>query len=121
MCLTFITKQQKNKREFSDSGVKKLFVISLVGDVPETFNNVTKIWKLLRLNDMSEFSGKITIATDLKLAGIMSHSATHPCTWCDIEKTNLQQKGQQRTISNITSNFIEWKKKVQDLQKQKNI
>lgn len=49
------------------------------------------IWNILNLNEVIEkFDTQISIATDLKLAnilaGLMSHSSSHPCSWSVIFK-----------------------------------
>ena len=103
----------KNKtglsKKFKDSGVKKVFLIAVAPDVPENYVNVKKIWINLGLHKLDR---KFTIATDLKLCnillGLMSHSSTHPCCWCDIKKGELKRKGKQRTISNLNSLFWEF-------------
>lgn len=77
-------------KRFKDSGVNKLFIIALT-QCSENYNNVSLLWSELNIND---FLG--TIATDLKLAniisGIMSHSSSFPCTWCYAKKMNLKKK-----------------------------
>ena len=35
----------------------------------------------------------------------MSHSSSHPCTWCDVSKENLKVKGKSRTISSLMNLF----------------
>lgn len=71
--------------EFQDSKVKKLFIIGLAQSVQENYHNVFLLWRAIHIN---EFDG--TIATDLKLAnilsGLMSHSSQNPCTWCEAQK-----------------------------------
>lgn len=94
-------------KRFKDSGVKKIFIIGLVQSLQENYENVTKLWSALNLNN---FSG--TIATDLKLAnilaGIMSHSSLYPCTWCYAVKDKLDETGPVRTIKNVTDNYLNW-------------
>ena len=55
------------------------------------------LWSLLGIN---EFKG--TVATDLKLAnmltGIMSHASSFPCTWCTALKDKLNVCGVYRTL-----------------------
>lgn len=38
----------------------------------------------------------------------MPHSSAHPCTWCDINKGDLENAGTLRTISNITNKYNKW-------------
>jgi len=41
------------------------------------------------------------------LLGLMSHSSTHPCSWCRAHRDNLKSNGDPRTLGNITEQF--WK------------
>ena len=74
-----------------------MFVIGLVADVPENYVNVKRLWL------------RYTVATVLKLCnilvGMMSHSSSHPCCWCDTHKSNLKNKGNQRTITSLMALF----------------
>lgn len=38
--------------KFSDSGVKKLFILAIVADVQENYNNVSMLWQILKLSDL---------------------------------------------------------------------
>lgn len=93
-------------KKIKDSGVKKVFLIGAVPDVPENYANVKQLWIKLGLQQLNR---KFTIATDLKLCnillGLMSHSSSHPCCWCDIKKGELRRKGKQRTIANLNSMY----------------
>ena len=94
-------------KKFKDSGVKKVFLIATVPDVPENYQNVKKLWLNLGLQNLDR---RFTIATDLKLRnillGMMSHSSCHPCCWCDVEKSDLWKKGTKRTIASL--NILFW-------------
>lgn len=94
-------------KKFSDSGVKKLFILALAQSTQENYENVLQLWSAININN---FDG--TIATDLKLAnimtGIMSHSSMHPCTWCVANKNNLSERGPFRTIGNVVQNCNDW-------------
>ena len=82
-------------KRFKDSGVKKIFLLGLVPHTQENYENLSKLWSLLKISEM-----KGTIATDLKIAniltGLMSHSSLHPCTWCTASQ-HLDQVGEYRT------------------------
>lgn len=113
ICITFITQSistQHNK--FADSSVKKLLIIGIVADVPETYSNILQMWNVLKLNNLQKYYYNITFATDLKLAniltGLMSHTSAHPCKWCDVNKLNINQAGEHRTIANIVSKYNDW-------------
>ena len=76
---------------FKDSGVKKVVVIGIVPDIQENYLNVKRLWLETRLDSLTR---AYTIATDLKLCnvllGLMSHSSSHPCCWCDINKKQFE-------------------------------
>ena len=42
--------------------------------------------------------------------GLMSHSSSHPCAWCDVSKENLTKNlsGTLRTFGNISELFWSW-------------
>ena len=65
-----------------------------------------RLWLETRLDSLTR---AYTIATDLKLCnvllGLMSHSSSHPCCWCDVNKNNLNHKGVSRNIDNLLSLF----------------
>ena len=85
---------------FSDSGVKKLFIIALVGNVQENFENVGLLLRSLKLEKL----GPYTMAVDLKLAnilaGISSHASSFPCCWCEA-RAPTYEKAQLRTLGRI--------------------
>lgn len=104
--------QIKIKNNFLDSGVKKLFIIGLT-NIEESYRNIRKLWNLLNLNVFCEKHGdRLTITANLKLAnilyGLMAHSSTHPCTWCNISKNKLHEKGLLRTVWNICEQHKKW-------------
>ena len=72
------------------TSVNKLIVIALAPDIPENYENVSKLWSCLHLNSLFNEKENVRIAADLKLCniiiGLMSHSCQHPCTWCDIAR-----------------------------------
>ena len=114
VCLSVSSTESNSNLLRKDTGVKKVFLIGIVPDIPENHANVLKMWHQVQLigpNACTSMSSKI-IATDLKLAnillGLMSHGATHPCTWCDAHKSSLQQKGILRTLGNISDKFWLW-------------
>ena len=90
-------------KKFKDSGVKKVFLIGITPNVPENYINMKKLWMEIGLHRLNR---NFTIATDLKLCnillGLMSHSSMHPCCWCDVDKYNLDKKGQQRTFDSLS-------------------
>lgn len=93
------------QKKLKDTSVKKLFILAIVQDLQENYHNVLTLWTLLQLT-----SSLYTFAImDLKLAnimiGLMSHSCAHPCTWCNISKDRLDQKGELHTLGKIRTMF----------------
>lgn len=124
VCLTLHNiheKEERNRRHcYSDgigsnkkldSSVKKLFIIGLVPNIKENYQNALTVWLQLQLDNISL---PYTIATDLKLAnilcGLMSHGSNHPCTWCTVCKTDLLQGscGDLRTLGSLRKLYSSW-------------
>lgn len=103
--LSVISKSQNNVANvFKDSGVKRLHILALAPNLQEKYENIFLIWNvLLKLNHLESI-----IAGDLKIIniiiGIMAHSSTNPCPYCETEKANLALRGVSRTIGNIREN-----------------
>lgn len=61
------------------------------------------MWSLLKRKDLKD-----TIATDLKLANVltgrMSHGSTFPWTWCASSKDELNTCGKYTTVGNFKEN-----------------
>lgn len=108
------------KKDFKDSGVKKLFILAIAHGVQEKYENVLKIWNMLNIN---ELSNDYTIATDFKLAnvltGLMAHSSTCPCTYCNVKKDSLENQGVLRTVGSCIQNYESWKENGSDKKKAK--
>ena len=87
------------EEKFKDSGVKKVMIIAIVPEIQGNYVNVKRLWLESGIDKLKR---NFTIATDLKLCnillGLMSHSSTHPCCWCNIIKGNLDKK---RCIKNL--------------------
>lgn len=94
--------------KFLESGVKRLFILCLAPNTQENYQNVSLIWSAL---DINSFLG--TVATDLKLAniisGLMSNSSAHPCTWCNAPQKNLINSGNYRTINDCRAKCEKWR------------
>ncbi|KAJ8671127.1 hypothetical protein QAD02_002386 [Eretmocerus hayati] len=93
-----------------DSGVRKSFILGLVESCQENYENISKLWSLVGLNNVP---GKYSV--DLKvanlLAGIMAHGAAFPCTWCYAPRGCLWKECPDvRTIGNIEEIFSLWEK-----------
>ena len=92
-------------KKFVDSGVKKIFIVTIAPATPENFFNLEKLWIVAGMNSLTWDYSSCTIASDLKLLnillGLMSHSSLHPCCWCDSDKYHLHEKGNQRTLGSL--------------------
>lgn len=86
---------------FKNTGVKKIIIIAIAPNVQENHFNISLIWNLLELNKLIS----ATFSLDLKLAnivtGLMAHSSSFPCTWCEVNKNDLQSEGQPRTFDSV--------------------
>lgn len=102
----------KRSSAFKDSGVKKLFVIAIAQNIPENHNNINVIWERLQINKFLTKDRDGTVSTDLKVAniifGLMSHTSSHPCTWCLSKRISLDTIGEMRTIARCNENFKEF-------------
>ena len=81
----------------NDTSVKKIFLILIAPEVDENYRNVLQMFVTLKLKDLGEWW---KIVSDLKLAniilGLMAHGSTHPCSYCDVDKSKLDKEGQLR-------------------------
>jgi hypothetical protein len=75
-------RRRQSDSQLLDSGVKKLFLLCVVEDVQEQYDNIAV---LLHAVDISSIH--FTLACDLKLAnmisGIQGHASAHPCIYCE--------------------------------------
>lgn len=106
-----LLKQGVAPKTLKDSSVKKIMILAIAPDVQENYDNMLQLWNLLQLQDTNTLQNHF-IATDLKLAnivlGLMAHGSLHPCSWCDVAKSDLVSTGNLRTIQNITSKYLDW-------------
>lgn len=106
-------------KRFSDRGVKKIFILGIVKSAQENYGNVAELWSAININPFVD-----TIAVDLKLAniiaGLMSHSSAHPCTYCFAEKKKLSEPAELRTIGSIVDYYSEWCDAGESTKKAKN-
>lgn len=115
----------KSKSNFKDSGVKKLFILAIAQSTQENYHNVKLLWDKLNINKFLSEQMDGTVTTDLKLAnilfGLMSHSASYPCTWCVARKGNLAALGELRTTLNCIQNFEKYEANKKDKKKSKGL
>ena len=88
------------------ASVKRLIILGIVPDIPESYDNVKLLWQRVGLRT---FPHNFCIATDLKLCnillGIMSHGSSHPCSRCDAQRDHLDQPGSPRTALSLHNKF----------------
>ncbi len=87
-----------------DSSVKRLFIIGLIPDIPENYENMEIIFNELKIHQV-----KFIIATDLKLAniilGLSAHGAVHSCSWCEANSREWSKGGNLRSLGRIRECF----------------
>lgn len=89
-----------------NTGVKRIFILALVANIPENYENIKRLWVHTGLHNLTK---SFYIASDLKLSnimlGLMSHSSLHPCTWCTANKYHLEKEGELRTFRSLDDEF----------------
>ena len=69
--------------KFKDSGVRKLIILSIVEDLPETYSNVKKLMEGLNLDEFTH----VNVADHKlqnQLLGMNAHGATYCCPYCEV-------------------------------------
>ncbi len=106
---------RNGRRVFKDSGVRRSFLLGIVPNVAESFENVSDMLRRCVLPQ------GIVLCADLKIInivlGLQSHSATFPCPYCDSRRGNRTQsmKGlNYRTFEGINSMASAYKAKFAD-------
>lgn len=104
--LQIIENDTSNATASSVNGVKSMFLIAIVPDLPENYTNLKYLWHHLGLANLTS---NFIIAADMKvcnmLLGLMSSGSSHPCPWCDVNKNELINAGQSRTWGTLSSLF----------------
>ena len=93
------TPASSKRRKYSDgiclkdsknTSVNKLLILAIVPGLPEKYEHISRLFDILKLDQLEEEYYKIRYAADLKminlLLGLMAHSSAHPCSWCTIDK-----------------------------------
>ncbi|MEE4247028.1 MAG: hypothetical protein V2I33_16565 [Kangiellaceae bacterium] len=96
--------------DFKDGGVKKLLLLAVVEDVPETHVNMQNILHLLSLESLD-----CVCSMDMKLAniilGLQGSSSAHPCIWCSMHRQDFGHSDRQielRTLGSIRQAVAEY-------------
>lgn len=125
ICLNiYDLENNNNTNELTDTSVKKLFILAIVADTQENHSNMLIMMTKLQLTKPDELPYSIYFANDLKMSniilGIMGHSSKHPCSWCDISSSDLQNCGNLRSIDSIRSEYNNWCKSGKQMKTAKN-
>lgn len=106
------------KKGTSNTSVKKLIILAIAPKVKETYGNLRFILNMLNIKEVDFV---FFTAVDLKmgniLAGIQSHSSTHPCMYCECPKHEFQNPLKSksyimRTIADIKRFSAEYEAKA---------
>lgn len=99
--------QAEISEDSKDTGVKKVILLCIAPKVQENYKNVSMLWSALNIDDLD-----YTIATDLKLAniltGLQNHASEHPCIYCDAKKSEFYSCGNIRTIKSCHEDYKHW-------------
>ncbi len=91
-----VMKRQSLSGSILDSGVKKLFILAVSPEVPESYNNVKSLLSLLDISSLS-----FTLSWDMKLSNILigsqNHASKFPCAYCEA-CAPFESSGRIRTI-----------------------
>ena len=76
-------------KKFKSGSVKKLIILAIAPGLNETYDNISKVLMLLKLDKIPRLPN-VKYAADLKminlLLGLMSAALCHPCAFCDIDR-----------------------------------
>ena len=102
--------------DFLDSGVEKILLPCYCRGLKETHETVSVLMKLINVREAAKAVrdadgelGEFYFVPDFKMgnltAGLMQHSSTFPCTWCNVNKSSLKDCGPTaRTFGMIRDN-----------------
>ena len=86
-----------------DTSVKKTYILLIVPDVPETYNNLKVLLDMIDIDTV-----QFVIACDLKLCnillGLQGHTSTHCCLYCESQKPWLQT-APTRTLKSLNQSY----------------
>lgn len=112
-----VTVMPKNNQTDEKSGklgsVKRIFLIALAENVPETHFNLQVLFNLIGLTDLCDFPFDCWFTGDLKIYnksfGLQEHACLHPCVYCDAEKSQLHSDNYtHRTFGDIREQNKKW-------------
>lgn len=113
---------QRTLKTGKNSGVKKLFLIGIIVNTPETHFNLKIIFEKAQMQDPLIYGNNVWYPGDLKMynksVGLQEHACSHPCCFCDCPKTNFRsQSCSPRTFGSIRDNYQKWIKSGSDMRK----
>lgn len=96
----------------SFAGVKKIILIAIINDVPETRKNIRDLLNLVELHDPTVYGCSAWFVGDLKIknnaAGIQEHGCTCPCPYCTWRRNDDDPKIMVRTFGSIRNDHKKW-------------
>ena len=118
------------KPRYLETGVKRMFIIASAPGVKETYDNVQKILDALKIFDIHNegitymnLGSEDSLHTDLKdwnhLLGLMSHSSSYPCSWCESKKGVWEKNAPRRTLGRIRMLAKEYKDAMEKWERMK--
>lgn len=126
LAMTVSLKDDPKERDkgYLYTGVKKTFILAIAYDTSETHNNVALIFHKLELTDFTVLNGEVWFSSDLKMynksLGLMDYSSLHPCSFCTMDKTSIQNGDtdfEWRTFGGIRENNKKWIEKGSNLKR----
>ena len=111
--MPFKKRRRSKEIDFLNTGVKKSFIVAIVEDISETYDNIQKI--LLHIHNLNCI--KFFMCNDLKataiVLGIQNANAIYPCPICEVNDLGLTHdhliKHKPRTLDSIATNAKHFK------------
>ena len=106
-------KKSAGEKEYLNSGPKKVIILALVENIPETPHNVDQMMGILGLEEFTYF-----VCGDMKIhnivVGMSGHGGSCPCCYCEAQydrKTGEWEKGaRSRTFRTCRENAEKFEK-----------
>lgn len=116
VCVTVVYKDVlTDNKNGKLTSVKRIFVVAVANNVPETNANLRKIFSLIGISDVTEFGMDIWFTGDYKIqnkmVGIQDCACTFPCFTCTANKNALNcDRYTLRTFGSIREQNAKWLK-----------
>lgn len=120
LCATLHPPEQVIIKGKNYGGVKKLLLLAIMFNTPETHFNLKTLFSLVQMSDPTMYTNNCCCTCDLKATGKMigtqESSCSTPCPYCDKKKFNLRCKSSSsRTFGDIRESKANWEKKGKKL------